>query len=53
MHTICILVKKIVFTDHVTIYETYKILSKEDEMGGACGAHGGDEGCIHHFGWEA
>jgi hypothetical protein len=25
----------------------------EDEMGGACGAHGGGEGCIQHFGWEA
>jgi hypothetical protein len=20
-------------------------------MGGACGVHGGDEGCIQHFGW--
>jgi hypothetical protein len=27
--------------------------NKEDEMGGACGAHGGGEGCIQHFGWEA
>jgi hypothetical protein len=27
--------------------------SKEDEMGRACGAHGGGEGCIQHFGWEA
>jgi hypothetical protein len=27
--------------------------TKEDEMGGACGAHGGGEGCIQHFGWEA
>jgi hypothetical protein len=27
--------------------------SKEDEMSGACGAHGGGEGCIQHFGWEA
>jgi hypothetical protein len=27
--------------------------SKKDEMGGACGAHGGGEGCIQHFGWEA
>jgi hypothetical protein len=27
--------------------------SKEDEMGGACGAHGGGEGCIQHFGCEA
>jgi hypothetical protein len=27
--------------------------SKEDELGGACGALGGDEGCIQHFGWEA
>jgi hypothetical protein len=27
--------------------------SKEDEMGGACGVHGGGEGCIQHFGWEA
>jgi hypothetical protein len=26
--------------------------SKEDELGGACGAHGGGEGCIQHFGWE-
>jgi hypothetical protein len=26
--------------------------SKEGEMGGACGAHGGGEGCIQHFGWE-
>jgi hypothetical protein len=25
---------------------------KEDEMGGACGAHGGVEGCIQHFDWE-
>jgi hypothetical protein len=24
--------------------------SKEDEMGGACGVHGGGEGCIQHFG---
>jgi hypothetical protein len=23
-----------------------------DEMGGECGAHGGGEGCIKHFGWE-
>jgi hypothetical protein len=22
-------------------------------MSGACGAHGGGEGCIQHFGWEA
>jgi hypothetical protein len=22
-------------------------------MGGACGAHGGGEGCIEHFGWDA
>jgi hypothetical protein len=22
-------------------------------MGGACGAHGGGEGCIQYFGWEA
>jgi hypothetical protein len=22
-------------------------------MGGVCGAHGGGEGCIQHFGWEA
>jgi hypothetical protein len=21
-------------------------------MGGACGAHGGGEGCIQHFGWR-
>jgi hypothetical protein len=27
--------------------------SEEDEMGGACGAYGGGEGCIQHFGWEA
>jgi hypothetical protein len=27
--------------------------SKEDEMSGACGVHGGGEGCIQHFGWEA
>jgi hypothetical protein len=26
---------------------------KEDEMGGACGAHGRGEWCIQHFGWEA
>jgi hypothetical protein len=26
---------------------------KEDEIGGACGVHGGGEGCIQHFGWEA
>jgi hypothetical protein len=26
---------------------------KLDEMGGACGTHGGGEGCIQHFGWEA
>jgi hypothetical protein len=25
----------------------------KDEMGGACGAHGGGVGCIQHFGWEA
>jgi hypothetical protein len=24
-----------------------------NEMGGACGAHGGGERCIQHFGWEA
>jgi hypothetical protein len=29
------------------------IKGKEDEMGGACGAHGGGKGCIQHFGWEA
>jgi hypothetical protein len=29
------------------------IVIKEDEVGGACGTHGGDEGCIQHFGWEA
>jgi hypothetical protein len=29
------------------------IKAKEDEMGGTCGAHGGGEGCIQHFGWEA
>jgi hypothetical protein len=28
-------------------------LSKVDEIGGACGAHGGGEGCIQNFGWEA
>jgi hypothetical protein len=22
-------------------------------MGGACGAHGGGEGCIQHFGWKS
>jgi hypothetical protein len=22
-------------------------------MGGACGAHGGGERCIQHFGWES
>jgi hypothetical protein len=27
--------------------------SKEDEIGGACGAHGRGERCIQHFGWEA
>jgi hypothetical protein len=27
--------------------------SKENEMGGASGTHGGGEGCIQHFGWEA
>jgi hypothetical protein len=27
--------------------------TEEDEMGGACGAHGGGEGCDKHFGWEA
>jgi hypothetical protein len=26
---------------------------KKDEIGGACGAHGGGEGCIQHFGWDA
>jgi hypothetical protein len=26
---------------------------KEDEMGGACGSHGGGDGYIQHFGWEA
>jgi hypothetical protein len=29
------------------------LISQEDEMGGACGAHGGGEGCIQHFSWEA
>jgi hypothetical protein len=29
------------------------IFINEDEMGGACGAHGGGEGCVQHFGWEA
>jgi hypothetical protein len=24
----------------------------EDEMGGACSAHGGDEKCIQNFGWK-
>jgi hypothetical protein len=37
----------------ITIQYYYGDQSKEDEMGGACGAHGGDEGCIQHFGWEA
>jgi hypothetical protein len=30
-----------------------RVIKAEDEMGGACGAHGGGEGCIQHFGWEA
>jgi hypothetical protein len=25
---------------------------KARRMGGACGTHGGGEGCIQHFGWE-
>jgi hypothetical protein len=29
------------------------INAKENEMGGACGEHGGGEGCIQHCGWEA
>jgi hypothetical protein len=39
------------------LYSSHSIVKsdqgKEDEMGGACGAHGGGEGCIQHFGWEA
>jgi hypothetical protein len=31
----------------------YFFICKEDEMGGACGVHGGGEGCIQHLGWEA
>jgi hypothetical protein len=27
------------------------IKSKEDEMGRACGTHGGGERCLQHFGW--
>jgi membrane glycosyltransferase len=29
------------------------LILKRDEMGRACGANGGGEGCIQHFGWEA
>jgi hypothetical protein len=25
---------------------------KEDEMGGSCSTHGGDEKCIQNFGWK-
>jgi hypothetical protein len=33
--------------------ESYvRLISKEDEMGGACGTHGGGEGCVQHFDWE-
>jgi hypothetical protein len=39
------------FLDNIKII--YDNQSKEDEMDGACGAHGGGEGCIQHFGWEA
>jgi hypothetical protein len=24
----------------------------EDEMGGACDLHGGDEKCVQNFGWK-
>jgi hypothetical protein len=34
------------------LYSSPSKESKEDEMGGACGVHGGGEGCIQHFGWE-
>jgi hypothetical protein len=37
----------------IEFYCRCHLFSKEDEMGGACGAHGGGEGCIQHFGWEA
>jgi hypothetical protein len=30
-----------------------ELLKKINAMDGACGAHGGGEGCIQHFGWEA
>jgi hypothetical protein len=35
------------------LHGLYSSPSKEDEMGGACGAHGEGEGCIQHFVWEA
>jgi hypothetical protein len=47
---------EVVQFEFYTIYVTEKKrrnLSEEGEMGGACGAHGGGEGCIQHFGWEA
>jgi hypothetical protein len=25
---------------------------KEDEVGGTCGTHGGEERCLQGFGWE-
>jgi hypothetical protein len=42
----------LLFLPHMLIGKVFQRL-KEDEMGGACGAHGGGEGCIQHFGWEA
>jgi hypothetical protein len=29
------------------------IKARRRMMGGTCGAHGGGELCIQHFGWEA
>jgi hypothetical protein len=30
-----------------------KTVSKEDEVGGTCGTHGGGERCLQGFGWKA
>jgi hypothetical protein len=30
-----------------------RVIKARRKMGGACGLHGGGEGCIQHFGWEA
>jgi hypothetical protein len=36
-----------------SFYRSGSLKTVSGMMGGACGTHGGGEGCIQHFGWEA